>query len=379
MRIALIVPAIGDDAIVATPAINTFVQYVGAQVDVHVFTMRYPVGRQPVPLFGGTVHPVPAEDMRLRHLARWTIGSMCAEHRNAPFDLVHGLWLFEPGALAVLAARILRIPSIVSIGGAEVAAFPDINYGGLLSRRQRVIQRRTLRSAGIVTGGSRYINDLAAAFVQRSNGYALAPLPVDTALFQPGSSDLLNDIERPRLLHAASLIPVKDQMTLLNAFAKVRQSIPGAMLDIAGEDPFGRRQELERLAASLGIGEATHFLGAVPHRDMAGRYRLSDLLVLNSRHESQGMVVLEAAACGVPTAGTDVGVVRDLAPRSAVAVPVGDAGALAASIIALLEDPVRLRAMGRSARLRVEREFAPEPASRRFLDLYNDARAERHQ
>ena len=56
------------------------------------------------------------------------------------------------------------------------------------------------------------------------------------------------------------------------------------------------------------------------------------------------MAVLEAAVCGVPTVGTDVGHVNEWAPDGAVAVPVGDPRALADAVAELLDDePRRMR------------------------------------
>jgi glycosyltransferase involved in cell wall biosynthesis len=59
--------------------------------------------------------------------------------------------------------------------------------------------------------------------------------------------------------------------------------------------------------------------------------------------------VCEAAAAGVPAVGTAVGIVAELAPEAALAVPVGDAEALAGGIVALLQDPARREALGRAA------------------------------
>ena len=72
--------------------------------------------------------------------------------------------------------------------------------------------------------------------------------------------------------------------------------------------------------------------------------------LVSSRHEAAGVVVLEAAAAGVPTAGTKVGYVADWSPERAVAVPVGDAAALASAAIALLEDAPRRERIAAAAR-----------------------------
>ncbi len=377
LKVAMIVPAIGNDARVMTPVVNTFVDHLGYELELHVFPLYYPSGSEVSELGAATVHPVDAPDLRLRRLVPRTLARLRREHRIRRFDAVHGLWLFPPGAVAVLAGHLLRVPSIVSIGGGEVVAIPDIQFGGLLSQRGRVIQRQVLARASLVTGGSGYVLDLARSLVYRPAGYDLAPLPVDERFLTPVRRTLLADPERPRLLHAASLIPVKDQETLLRAFVRLREARPGASLEIAGEDPFGHRAELERVSARLGVTGAVHFLGPVPHAEMASLYQRADLFLLSSRHESQAMVVLEAAASGVPTVGTAVGVVRDLAPKSASAVPVHDPDALAAAALNLLGAPERLRQMGAFAQAQVVRRYGGTALADRFLHLYRTA-IERH-
>jgi len=92
-----------------------------------------------------------------------------------------------------------------------------------------------------------------------------------------------------------------------------------------------------------------------------------------SRHESQGMVVLEAAALGLPTVGSDLGVVRDLAPDAAVAVLTGDVRALARATAEFLNDGERRAGIGARARRIVEERYSLEPVVSRWVDLYEEA------
>ena len=366
----MIVPSIGDDLDVSTPIVNTFVAHLGQKVRLHVFPMEYPTGGGVISLGSATIHSTNWPDPRLRRLVASTLSKIYHEHRTTRFDLIHGLWLFPPGAIAVLAGGLLGIPSVVSVGGAEVVSIPDICYGGLLSRRGRAVQRQVLWRASAVTGGSGYILDLARAVTRRPSGYELVPLPVDP-MFRPlADLPLLPNAEQPRLLHAASLIPVKDQATLLRAFALLLEALPGATLDIAGEDPFGHRSVLEKLAVELAVADRVRFLGRVPHAEMLSHYQQAGLFLLSSRHESQAMVVLEAAACGLPTVGAAVGVVRDLAPESAIAVSPRDPGAIADAALNLLSDPERLQRMRISALAQVDRHYATGPVTDRFVRLY---------
>ncbi|MEX2315026.1 MAG: glycosyltransferase, partial [Thermomicrobiales bacterium] len=85
------------------------------------------------------------------------------------------------------------------------------------------------------------------------------------------------------------------------------------------------------------------------------------------------MVVLEAAACGVPTVGTAVGVVPDLAPGCAIAVRPGDPVALASAVVSLLTDSTLLERMRSLARRRAVEEYGVTVVVDRFVKLYEDA------
>jgi glycosyltransferase involved in cell wall biosynthesis len=78
-------------------------------------------------------------------------------------------------------------------------------------------------------------------------------------------------------------------------------------------------------------------------------YRAAHLHIVSSRYESQCVAVLEAAAAGVPTVGTAVGILPALAPGAALAVAPGDADALADGVCRLLADQARRAAMGARA------------------------------
>lgn len=371
MRIALLVPSIAVDATIATPALALVARTIARHHELHVLALRSPGPPRVVARDGYVVETLGTSGARFRDLARATLGALAREHRRAPFDLLHAVWLHEPGTLAVVGGLRLRLPVVASIGGGELVALPAIGYGGLRTRRGRLVARIVARQARIVTGGSRAVLDQLASATGRRSDVARLPLPVDVTTFTP--EERADSECAPRLFHAASLIPVKDQATLLRAFQRVRQTCPAARIDVAGEDPFGQRATLERLASELGIADRVRFLGALPHETLVAHYRRADVFLLSSLHESQALVVLEAAACGLPTVGTAVGVVPDLAPDAAIAVPVGDAAALADATLALLRDPARRRAMGAAARQAAVAHYAPEPVLATLDGIYRAA------
>jgi glycosyltransferase involved in cell wall biosynthesis len=257
---------------------------------------------------------------------------------------------------------------VVSIGGGELAYLPDIGYGGLLRRVERIKTRLAVRLADSVTAGSALAVTALRPWVRRGRGDRVGriPLGVDAALFVPARRRPEN---RPRrVLHVASLVPVKDQSTLLGAAAALHRRGYRFQLDIAGSGP--REVELRSLAARLGIDAVVRWRGEIGHDRLPDAYRESDVFVLSSRHEAQGMVALEAAACGVPVAGTHVGVLPELASGGARIAPVGDADRLADCIAALLDDDGARRRAGEAARAMAETEFELARCASRFLKTY---------
>ena len=96
-------------------------------------------------------------------------------------------------------------------------------------------------------------------------------------------------------------------------------------------------------------------------------YRAASTFVLSSRHEAQGMVAIEAAACGVPVVGTRVGVIPELAASPDAVVPVGAVDALAEALLATCAEP---DGRAREAQARARAEFGLDVCVERFRALY---------
>lgn len=356
MKICLIVPGFSaDERDWCIPALLDLVRELSRAHCVHVFALRYPHRRGQYTVYGARVHAcgggLAAGFGRLPFLAA-ALSRIVAEARRGAFDVIHGIWADEPGFLAVCAGRLLQTPAVVSVAGGELIGLADIAYGGQLSRINRWLTRQALRTARQVTAGSHLLAATAATY--RPARLAVLPLGVDTRRFSPSPRPGAEQERGRRLVHVASLSPVKDQATLIHAFAQVNTAQPGLVLDLAGDGPL--RHSLQALARDLGVGPAVHFRGAVAHDQLPALYRSADLCLLSSRHESQNLAVLEAAACGTPAIGTAVGVLPALA--SGYTVPVGDAGALAAAILRLLGDEAERRRLGEAQCRLVQERFA---------------------
>ncbi|KCB31581.1 glycosyltransferase family 4 protein [Bordetella hinzii] len=115
-------------------------------------------------------------------------------------------------------------------------------------------------------------------------------------------------------------------------------------------------ETLQALIAELGLQTRIHMLGFrddVPNI-MAG----SDIFALPTRKEASGTVFVEAAACGLPVVGLDVGGVSEMLRdgETGMLVPPDDIEALRAALRRLIDDPQLRRSMGRAGKCLVRRE-----------------------
>ena len=208
---------------------------------------------------------------------------------------------------------------------------------------------------------------------------AVVPTGVDLERFRPSGGVAARHAlglagSTPLVLYVGRLDREKSVDRVLLAFDRIAGTLSGAQLWLVGQ---GKEAEpLRRLAASLGAGDRVHFAGVRAHASLATWYQAADLFLFASETETQGLVLAEAAACGLPAVtviapGCDE-VVHD---GETGILTKGDPAALAEAAIGLLLDRDRRMAMGARARQVAEQAFDVTLQITRTLEVYNEAQA----
>ncbi len=183
--------------------------------------------------------------------------------------------------------------------------------------------------------------------------------------------------ETPTILHVARLVDMKGTQYLIRAFEAVARRHAGFDLVIIGDGPL--RRSLQVLTKTLQLERRVRFLGALPHAQVVARMRAAAMLVLPSVHtitgrvEGLGMVLLEAAATGVPVVASRVGGIVEgvIDGRTGFLVPERDVDALGARMNDLLDEPALRLRMGVEARSFVERQFDLRRQGETLEQLYD--------
>jgi glycosyltransferase involved in cell wall biosynthesis len=279
-----------------------------------------------------------------------------------PFRVARLLRSFRPDAVvtqspyeaaAVLLARRLAGPSarlVVDVQGDWRTA--TRLYGsplrGLLSPVADAVAAAALRRADAV----RTITPYTSRLVRALGIEPAAEFPTFVDLDRFTEREPVEPPERPTALFVGVLEPYKNVDGLADAWRLVVSRLPDARLHLVGQ---GSREEVVR-ALLAEHGESVRW---TPRLDTAGVATALDeatLLVLPSRSEGMGRVVIEAFCRARPVVGTRVGGIADLVEDgvNGALVEPGSTEALADELVRLLGDPERARRLGGAARAGVE-------------------------
>jgi len=204
---------------------------------------------------------------------------------------------------------------------------------------------------------------------QFPGSYEVVPNGIDIDRFRtPARTPASFASERQHVLFVGRLEPRKGVDHLIRAMRRVQERLPAARLLIAGEGPD--RGQLELLARSVGTDAA--FAGAVDDDSLPGYFQASDVVCSPALGgESFGLVLLEAMACGKAVVASRIDGYAALTGETDCArlVPPGDADALAAALIDLLDDDAGRQALGARGAARAE-AFDWGAIARRLESIY---------
>jgi 1,2-diacylglycerol 3-alpha-glucosyltransferase len=173
-----------------------------------------------------------------------------------------------------------------------------------------------------------------------------------------------------RLVHVSRIGKEKSIDALLERFGLVHSAMPDTHLIVVGDGP--ERQALERLCKKLGLENAVTFTGYVANTEVGAYYQHADLFVFASISETQGMVALEAAACGCPVvARAEMGIITCVIDgQTGYLVDTHDVAGYAARVLELLRDEDKRQAFSRAAKAFALVEGSHHTMTTRILEVY---------
>ncbi len=230
--------------------------------------------------------------------------------RNEHYDIIHIQTPFVAHYLGTKLSRLLAIPCIETYHTFfeeylhyYIPFVPKIMMG--------FVARRFSRHQGNSLDGM-VVPSRPMMEVLRNYGVTVHAEVIPTGLepesFVPGKGDDFRRKygiapDRPMLLFVGRVAHEKNIGFLLQVVDRVRKEIPEVLLLIAGAGPA--REALEHQSGKLDLSGNVMFIGYLDrHTELNSCYHAADIFVFSSRTETQGLVLLEAMAQGVPVVST---------------------------------------------------------------------------
>jgi len=303
--------------------------------------------------------------------------------RRRKFDIVHVQTPFVAHYAGVALARRLGLPVVETYH----TYFEEYlyNYVSFVPRQAlrfaaRHFSARQCNSVDGLIAPSKAMLDVLRGYGVRQRAEVI-PTGIELMRFAHGDGAAFRARhgiapERPVLVHVGRIAHEKNIDFLLAATGRVRQTVPDVLLVIAGEGPALRH--LRRLADSLGVRNNVLFTGYLDREStLLDCYSAGDAFIFASRTETQGLVLLEAMALGVPVVSTAVmGTCEVLGDAAGALVADDDLEDFAGKTVTILTNPA-LRARLSSEARRCSRGWSAEARSTQLVEFYREI-CERH-
>jgi L-malate glycosyltransferase len=266
---------------------------------------------------------------------------------------------FYANLTLIPAAKLARVPVVIG---------SHRQLGDLMTPAQFRAQAAAFRWCDAVVCNSQAAADRLIATGLAPHKVAIIGNALPAAAFAEAPAALL---KRPGVVRAGMVARMnhryKNHSGFLRIAAQIHRRRPDAEFLLVGDGPL--RQELEREAASLGLGASAIFLG--DRQDMPAVLASMDVAALTSDSESLSNVILEAMAAGLPVVAFSVGGNSELlSDQRGALIPAGNETAFADAVQNLLADAVLRQRLGSNAQEFAQENFSLDRVRQRYVELY---------
>lgn len=198
-----------------------------------------------------------------------------------------------------------------------------------------------------------------------------------------GSSDVKEKLgiagHEPVIGTVANIYPRKGYEYLIEAIANIKKEIKDLRCIIVGEGDREYKLKLDRLANKLGVSENIIYVGF--QRNVYPFIAIFDIFVLPSILEGFGIALIEAMAMGKPVVASNTGGIPEVVEDgvTGILVPPKNPDALADAILGLLNDKIKMKAMGIAGKERVNKFFTLKRMISQIENCYDELLNKKYQ
>jgi D-inositol-3-phosphate glycosyltransferase len=306
-------------------------------------------------------------------------------------DLIHAHF-FMSGLVGVDLARKLDVPCVVTFHAlGKVRRLHQLSSDAFPDTRFEIEERIVAEADRIIAECPEDERDLLALYGADPLRLRMVPCGFDPEEFAPldkaNARRMLGlPLDKPLALQLGRMVPRKGVDLAIEGLAHVRaEGLDAELIVVGGSSPKPDPAHDAELARLMDVAERSlvqdvvTFTGSRPRDVLKLYYAAADVFVTAPWYEPFGITPLEAMACARPVIASDVGGLRYTVTdgETGLRVKPRDAAALGAAMHALLADPARAEAMGRSGYARVRERFTWRQVALQMEEVYRETLAKR--
>jgi 1,2-diacylglycerol 3-alpha-glucosyltransferase len=361
------------------PAINGVVTSINQQLealrrlghDVDLYCPQYPHGGPPL----DNVYRFWARPFFFHKREQFTLAwppSVLRRLWTEPYDLVHLQTPFSVGLIGLAAAITRRLPRVFHHHTLWEEYVDYIPIPKKISSNFSIMLCRGLanRCQGVVAPSEEVKERFAQQGVRRP--ISVIPTGIDATMFRDGQPRDELDPETEVCLYIGRLAHEKSPDALLRVFQRIHDARPQTRFWLVGDGPA--RTSLEQQAQELGLGEVCHFFGFVPRNTLRDFMASARLFLFTSLTETQGLVLLEAQAGGLPVVAFQASGVNEavLPDKTGYLIETGREELMAQAAVKLLRESDLWESFSKEGRIWSE-NFSLERMGESLVSTYEKA------
>lgn len=299
------------------------------------------------------------------------------ELRRENYDIIHVHTPFVAHYLGLKLAQLLDVPCVETYH----TFFEDYLHHylpviptGMAKGLARMISRRQCNSVAAIVAPSKPMLDVLRQYGVKTPGEVI-PTGLRQHSFERADSAAFRAKygiahDRPVILFVGRVAHEKNIGFLMKMTVELRKQQPNILLVVAGEGPA--EKHLHALAAELNLQENIRFIGYLDRNtELNACYRAADVFVFSSKTETQGLVLLEAMAQGVPVVAlAELGTKSILIEGQGALIAQEDEAQFAQRVFTLLADDRKRKDLGDEARHYAQKRWSSRTQAERMLQFY---------
>lgn len=288
--------------------------------------------------------------------------------KNEKFDLIHGHYAYSDGFIAAIYKKIFKIPCVLTVHGNDLVKVFDFKSDFaniLLNFFKTSIEKFTVRTVDQIIFVSESLKNTAVSWKTPLNKLNVIPNGVNEIYFDV----IRNPTDNLTLFTLRQHVDKNGLIFAIDAMKSIIAKYPDTHLFILGDGPL--KNDLIERTEKLKLGRNISFEGYLVGNKFDLLFSSTKIMLVPSKYEGFGIVVLEGMAAGIPVIASKVGGIPEIIEdhKSGILVPPQNPEKIAEAVFELMSNDKLYDEISKAGKIRAQ-EFSWDKFAKDTIEVY---------